>query len=300
MSSGSLKFRGKVRGEDPSRILFDYDEDGNPLPLKTSIFLKKFDVQVTKDEGLGDLTDWIKLGQEDFVKTDCPDLMKDAEVYAQQWDPRYKIRHLTSLTIEVAVNLDLRRCQPQDFDKYNKSVGQYFLSAVVDKATEELTRLSVTSAFDLSIFDANLEQPQHFDSAGSGVFKITLTFRKASHSTTSSPARVSRGLRDAVAHDKLLRKVSKDLAELELPSKALGASKKSPRNSRSRADAVSRHLQKYKNMFPQIEELAQFNTGHVKEAVDGVHTVGTLRFSAGVNFARVDQVCRAVRCSENA
>ena len=135
---------GPSRGADPSRILFDFDEHGNALPLDPDIFTKKFDVQIISDTGLelAGLTDWMRPSQSLYKSVGAADIMKDVEVWSTTWEPKAKVSNQTVLSMTVDVQLDMKRCKPKDFDKYNKMIGQHLMSSVLEKTADELRRLS--------------------------------------------------------------------------------------------------------------------------------------------------------------
>lgn len=79
------------RGADPTRILFDFDANGNAKRLDPTIFTKKYDVQVVSEADLGHLGDWFHFSENQYVVGSPAQLLKDVEVRAwvgdNVWEP---------------------------------------------------------------------------------------------------------------------------------------------------------------------------------------------------------------------
>ena len=349
------------RGADPTRILFDFDDNGNAKRLDPTIFTKKFDVQVVSEADLGHLGDWFRFSDNQYDVGSPAQLMKDVEVCASiwtslivsptalwqfipfyarwysvhslfdiagmqvwstLWSPKPRISHRTVLSFEVDVQLDLGRTKSKDFAAFNKSIGQNLISSFVERTKEELRHLHAQISGNaqevppITIFDVNLEQPEPINPAGHAVYKINLTLRRVtedtvegrigsrSNSAASSPARGSkkksssrlRGLRDAVDHDQLLRKVSGDLEKLANEASSPSNGSPSARDSASRGlspsiSVNSNHLTQTadSSLFPSLEALSGFQLGAVKVCANGFQSIGTLRFTSTTVAAQVCQ-----------
>eukprot|EP00750_Incisomonas_marina_P012849 INCI17169.3.p1 GENE.INCI17169.3~~INCI17169.3.p1 ORF type:complete len:1196 (-),score=221.27 INCI17169.3:1334-4921(-) len=310
------------RGADPTRILFDFDDNGNAKRLDPTIFTKKFDVQVVSEADLGHLGDWFRFSDNQYDVGSPAQLMKDVEVWSTLWSPKPRISHRTVLSFEVDVQLDLGRTKSKDFAAFNKSIGQNLISSFVERTKEELRHLHAQISGNaqevppITIFDVNLEQPEPINPAGHAVYKINLTLRRVtedtvegrigsrSNSAASSPARGSkkksssrlRGLRDAVDHDQLLRKVSGDLEKLANEASSPSNGSPSARDSASRGlspsiSVNSNHLTQTadSSLFPSLEALSGFQLGAVKVCANGFQSIGTLRFTSTTVAAQVCQ-----------
>ena len=298
------------RGADPSRILFDFDEQGHAKPLDPTIFTKKFDVQVVSDSPIGQYCEWLQLASSEYELVESPELKLDVEAWATSWSPQSKVSHKTMLVLESDVQLDMKRCKAKDFAAYNKSIGQNLLSKFVAKTNDQLRLISSKSTGNggstFSIFDVSLQQPELINAAGHTSYKVTITLRRNADAAAAqaSPARQSpaaasssriRGLRDAVNHDNLLRKVSQDLDKLSSPT-ASGSRSPASKSPRHRASGESPAIENGARLYPSLENLAGFDLQSVKTCADGMQSISALRFTAFGTSARVTQVCAGYYC----
>ena len=271
--------------------------------------------------------DWFRFPHNKYQPGVPEQLMQDVEVWSTLWSPKSATSHRTVLTLTVDVQLDMTRSKAKDFETYNKSIGQSLISSYVDKTTEELRRVAeahaqqdeLSSQGEIGIVDVSLEQPEPINQAGHTTYHVHITLKRgpgASKAKAATPSPSSRGggnrrvrgLRDAVNHDQLLRKVSQDLEKLadEVAKEddddddndgggggGVGSPLHSPAN-RGRVTKRSgrNHLTHVaeQSPFPTVEDLCGLRLGNIRTCADGMQSIAALRFTAFATAARVMQV----------